>query len=84
VPGTKFFLWQGDKVAPEHKEMVSAYFSDIVGFTDLSSTLNSSKVQRELMSLCRCEDLSLAQILRTVLRLEAGANSFCFAVLRLI
>ncbi len=35
---------QGEKVAPEHKEMVSVYFSDIVGFTSLSSTISSAKV----------------------------------------
>ncbi len=43
--------WQGKKVAPEHKEMVSVYFSDIVGFTTISSTISSAKVQPEARCL---------------------------------
>ena len=44
-------IWQGEKVAPEHKEMVSVYFSDIVGFTTISSTISSAKVQPEARCL---------------------------------
>jgi class 3 adenylate cyclase len=36
--------WQGEKVPPEHHELVSVYFSDIVGFTTISSTITSAKV----------------------------------------
>jgi hypothetical protein len=35
---------QGEKLAPEHKDMVSVYFSDIVGFTTLCADISSAKV----------------------------------------
>jgi hypothetical protein len=38
------WAWQGEKVPPEHHELVSVYFSDIVGFTTISSTITSAKV----------------------------------------
>ncbi len=44
-------FWQGARIKPEHKEMVTVYFSDIVGFTRLSSTIDSSKVTDLLQRL---------------------------------
>ena len=53
------FLWQGARIKPEHKEMVTVYFSDIVGFTKLSSTIDSSKVTDLLQRLYnRFDDLA--------------------------
>ena len=37
-------LKEGRKVEPEHKSCVSVYFSDIVGFTNISSSLSPLKV----------------------------------------
>ena len=34
----------GEKIPPESKEMVTMYFSDIVGFTDLSASMSAEKV----------------------------------------
>jgi class 3 adenylate cyclase len=46
-------LGQGEHVEPELKEMVTIYFSDIVGFTTLSSSMNSLKVFNMLERLYR-------------------------------
>jgi guanylate cyclase len=37
-------LMKGQKVAPEHKKCVSVFFSDVVGFTNISSNIASEKV----------------------------------------
>lgn len=37
-------LKRGDKVEPEHRPEVTLFFSDIVGFTDISGTLSPAKV----------------------------------------
>ena len=37
-------LRKGKKVEPEHREMVTIFFSDIVGFTNISSTLPPIKI----------------------------------------
>jgi serine/threonine protein kinase len=37
-------LLKGQKIEPEHKECVTIFFSDIVGFTDISAKLEPSKV----------------------------------------
>ena len=37
-------LMRGEKVPPERKEMITMYFSDIVGFTTLSASLSPEKV----------------------------------------
>merc|ERR1712048_65723 len=44
-------LREGRKVEPEAKEPVTIFFSDIVGFTDISSTLEPQKVSRMLDEL---------------------------------
>mmetsp|Transcript_34623 Transcript_34623/g.55852 ORF Transcript_34623/g.55852 Transcript_34623/m.55852 type:complete len:520 (+) Transcript_34623:2-1561(+) len=41
-------LLAGVKVEPDHKECVTIFFSDIVGFTDISSTLPPEKVSQML------------------------------------
>jgi len=51
--GSDVFKSQGERIQPEHKEMVTVYFSDIVGFTKLSSTIDSSKVTDLLDRLYR-------------------------------
>jgi guanylate cyclase, other len=37
-------IGRGEKIPPESKEMVTMYFSDIVGFTDLSASMSAEKV----------------------------------------
>lgn len=37
-------LKRGEKVKPEHRAEVTLFFSDIVGFTDISATLSPAKV----------------------------------------
>ena len=37
-------LRDGRKVEPEHHDMVTIFFSDIVGFTDISATLDPIKI----------------------------------------
>ena len=41
-------LKRGEKVKPERREDVTLYFSDIVGFTDISTTLSPAKVSEML------------------------------------
>jgi len=41
-------LLAGKKVAPEHKPVVTIFFSDIVGFTDISGSLSPEKVSKML------------------------------------
>lgn len=41
-------LRDGKKVEPEHKDCVTIFFSDIVGFTEMSSTLDPRKVANML------------------------------------
>jgi hypothetical protein len=45
-------LKRGDKVEPEHHAMVSLFFSDIVGFTAISSRLTPEQVSDMLHRLC--------------------------------
>ena len=44
-------LRDGKEVEPEHRDCVTIFFSDIVGFTNLSSTLEPRKVARMLDAL---------------------------------
>ena len=37
-------LMRGEKVSPERKEAITMYFSDVVGFTDISSSMPAEKV----------------------------------------
>ncbi|KAL7495040.1 hypothetical protein ACHAWT_003593 [Skeletonema menzelii] len=54
-------LRKGGKVEPESRECVSIFFSDIVGFTDISSRLSPMKVSDMLDRLYRSfDELSLA------------------------
>ena len=41
-------LREGRKVEPERRDMVTIFFSDIVGFTTISSTLDPVKVSNML------------------------------------
>ena len=43
----------GKKVEPEHRDMVTIFFSDIVGFTNISSTLPPIKISDMLDRLYR-------------------------------
>jgi hypothetical protein len=45
-------LKEGRKVKPEHRAMVTLFFSDIVGFTDISATLSPERVSDMLDRLC--------------------------------
>ena len=49
-------LRDGRTVEPEHKDMVTIFFSDIVGFTDISSTLPPRKVANLLDRLYHAFD----------------------------
>jgi hypothetical protein len=49
-------LRQGKKVEPEHHDMVTIFFSDIVGFTDISATLNPMKISEMLDRLYNAFD----------------------------
>jgi class 3 adenylate cyclase len=41
-------LRKGEKIEPEHRECVTIFFSDIVGFTDICSMIDASKVSQML------------------------------------
>jgi guanylate cyclase len=49
-------LIRGEKVPPERKEAITMYFSDVVGFTDISSRLPAEKVSDMLDRLYVCLD----------------------------
>ena len=38
------------QVPPERKEMITMFFSDVVGFTDISSSMSAEKVFRAVSS----------------------------------
>jgi guanylate cyclase, other len=68
---------QGERVQPEHKDMVTVYFSDIVGFTKLSSTIDSSKVTDLLARLYNKFDTLADQY--EVHSLETIGDGECFS-----
>jgi class 3 adenylate cyclase len=52
-------LQDGKQIEPEHRESVTIFFSDIVGFTDISSMLDPRKVANMLDRLYqKFDDLS--------------------------
>ena len=50
-------LLRGERVPPQRKEMVTMYFSDIVGFTTLSAAMAPEKVSSPLCSYAYIDDL---------------------------
>mmetsp|Transcript_135292 Transcript_135292/g.431987 ORF Transcript_135292/g.431987 Transcript_135292/m.431987 type:complete len:368 (-) Transcript_135292:325-1428(-) len=67
-------LRAGKKVAPELKDIVTIFFSDIVGFTDISATLAPEKVCRMLDRLYSKFDALSYQ--RSVFKVETIGDAY--------
>jgi len=67
-------LRAGKKVDPEHKDIVTIFFSDIVGFTDISATLAPEKVCRMLDRLYSKFDALSYQ--RSVFKVETIGDAY--------
>ena len=76
-PGVADALMRGEKIPPERKEMITMYFSDIVGFTTISSTIPPEKVSSMLDRLYHRLD-SIAESLE-VYKIETIGDAYLCA-----